>query len=75
MTNRLFYIKSVLFIFIAHGESWVRTKGQRPTRPSGLPDRNAWALLPCSAQGGGWEVHSDTRAKEKSWRVVDLEKQ
>lgn len=75
MTNRLFYIKSMLFIFIVHGESWVRTKGQRPTRSSGLPGRDVLALPACSAQGGGWEVNSDTRAKEESLRVVDLDKQ
>ena len=74
MTNRLFYIKPVLFIFIGHGESWVRTKGQRPRRPSGLPGGDVLALLPCSAQGGGWEMNSDTRAKGESLRAVDLDK-
>lgn len=75
MKNRLFYVKLVFFAFIAHGESWVRTKGLRPERPSDLSGRDILALLPHSVQGGSGKVNSDTRAKGESLRGVDLDKQ
>ena len=79
MTSRIFHIKLVLFIFSAHGESWVRTKGQRPTRSSGLTGRErciGTAAPKCTGRGSGrltltpgqkgshWEVQTSTSSKE-----------